>query len=829
MSSDQGGEPQLQEEVEPGSITRGEDETVLGTGGDSGGMVTSKGAGLNPNAKVWQEMPTVPSEAPADGTEGSPWSQTNIPEGYPDTSGCKAYTEGFPSLEDSSSSGAAEGTANGMDPPDLEFPLCEPATGIDVDSTLTMEQPISAESLRESLKKELEFCFSRENLSKDLYLMSQMDSDQFVPIWTIASMEGIKVLTTDMDLILDVLKSSPMVQVDEKGEKVRPNHKRCIIILREVPESTPVEEVEALFKNDNCPKVISVEFAHNNNWYITFQSDTDAQQAYKYLREEVKTFQGKPIMARIKAINTFFAKNGYRSLDCSVYSQQTPTQSQYSSPLYMQPVYSPQQQYLPYNIMPPTWTPSPTPYFETPLAPFPNSSFVNGFSSPAHYKTGSNSLNLGRPFSRNRNHVKPQSRSSDGAPSPVAPVPLVDGLTGGLRSPQPSAGSGTALATSELSPSFTHLTASEPSDDSGMANRGRRSTYRGNRRRREDERTTRQAPLTEVKVPQPKFDLAASNFPPLPGCVVSTQGEPVLENRMSDVVRGLNRDKSQQQQQQQQQQSDASKEGAISHTPAPEDTVSARPAQPASKTTSHTLESPTASSMSHQEKKQEKPEPPGHKETPATPVAAAVAAAVTTTTTTATPPSQIQPAAGPKLQPSAAPKLQPSAAPALATPQASPVPSSTPTTATTNNNTTTTTTPVLEPRKLSYAEVCQRPPKDPPPTPPPSAAATTTPPASQPLRELRSNKAEEPAGGPHSPSDKPERPLERGAECKGREGRPPRDGQGYYRNNGPPRAGTGGLKLREQQRRPPFGRRNSPQGGPRHTGKEQNIPPISPK
>ena len=34
---------------------------------------------------------------------------------------------------------------------------------------------------------------------------------------------------------------SSNVQVDEKGEKVRPLHKRCIVILREVPETTPVQ------------------------------------------------------------------------------------------------------------------------------------------------------------------------------------------------------------------------------------------------------------------------------------------------------------------------------------------------------------------------------------------------------------------------------------------------------------------------------------------------------------------------------------------------------------------------------------------------------------
>lgn len=60
----------------------------------------------------------------------------------------------------------------------------------------------------------------------------------------------------------------------------------------------------------------------------------------------------------------------------------------------------------------------------------------------------------------------------------------------------------------------------------------------------------RPLPLTEVKSPPPKFDLAASNFPPLPGGVAGrlpggmiTSTESVLENRMADVVKGISRDK----------------------------------------------------------------------------------------------------------------------------------------------------------------------------------------------------------------------------------------------------------------------------------------------
>lgn len=49
--------------------------------------------------------------------------------------------------------------------------------------------------------------------------------------------------------------------------------------------------LQNLFQGENCPRFISCEFAHNNSWYIMFESDDDAQRAFRYLREEVKEFQ----------------------------------------------------------------------------------------------------------------------------------------------------------------------------------------------------------------------------------------------------------------------------------------------------------------------------------------------------------------------------------------------------------------------------------------------------------------------------------------------------------------------------------------------------------
>lgn len=166
---------------------------------------------------------------------------------------------------------------------------------------ISAERPMSPNTLRNNLRAQLEYYFSRENLVHDQYLQSQMDSDQYVPIATVANFNMVQKMTHDIDLIVEVLRTSKQVQVDEKGEKVRPKHSRSVLMLREIPDTTPVEEVKALFNGENCPKVVSCEFAHNSYWYITFESDEDAFTAYNYLRTERKTFQDKPIMARIKA------------------------------------------------------------------------------------------------------------------------------------------------------------------------------------------------------------------------------------------------------------------------------------------------------------------------------------------------------------------------------------------------------------------------------------------------------------------------------------------------------------------------------------------------
>ncbi|XP_043271130.1 la-related protein 1 isoform X2 [Venturia canescens] len=75
-------------------------------------------------------------------------------------------------------------------------------------------------TLKEYIKKQIEYYFSEENLLRDFFLRRKMDNQGFLPITLIASFHRVQALTTDVSLVIEsILESDKLEMVD--GFKVR--------------------------------------------------------------------------------------------------------------------------------------------------------------------------------------------------------------------------------------------------------------------------------------------------------------------------------------------------------------------------------------------------------------------------------------------------------------------------------------------------------------------------------------------------------------------------------------------------------------------------------
>ncbi|XP_023035543.2 la-related protein 1 isoform X1 [Drosophila willistoni] len=94
---------------------------------------------------------------------------------------------------------------------------------------------MDANSVKEAIKKQVEYYFSAENLTGDFFLRRKMDPEGFIPVTLIASFHRVLALTTDVALIVSAIKDSDKLELLE-GYKVRTKTTPTIWPISDVPD-----------------------------------------------------------------------------------------------------------------------------------------------------------------------------------------------------------------------------------------------------------------------------------------------------------------------------------------------------------------------------------------------------------------------------------------------------------------------------------------------------------------------------------------------------------------------------------------------------------------
>eukprot|EP00038_Savillea_parva_P027478 m.59844 g.59844 ORF g.59844 m.59844 type:complete len:315 (-) comp7915_c0_seq2:80-1024(-) len=169
---------------------------------------------------------------------------------------------------------------------------------------------------RDRLLRHLNYYFSIENLMKDSYLLSHMNAEYYVPCSLIASFPAVQKLTTDLDLVVELLRTIPTIQVTVDGSMVRPMMMppqaymmpmtgaagtflppMASLTLSERVTDATEDDIAGLFDESALPLAL-LKDEGSNRWVARFPTDESAKLAAQHLA--TTPFQGQHVEAEVE-------------------------------------------------------------------------------------------------------------------------------------------------------------------------------------------------------------------------------------------------------------------------------------------------------------------------------------------------------------------------------------------------------------------------------------------------------------------------------------------------------------------------------------------------
>ncbi|KAG2143500.1 uncharacterized protein EDB93DRAFT_576344 [Suillus bovinus] len=178
-------------------------------------------------------------------------------------------------------------------PPDYELyhpvPLTIPVNGAPSIPLPQPALPLPLDPTQSCLLVQLEYYLSSQNMAQDFFLRQRMDDQGWIPISLIASFNRVKKLTTEVDLVRDVLNLSSLTEV--KGEYVRMAKEQWKqFVLPDAPRSIvchPIES-EAIESQDDQVAYAQVQDSEIEEEGDTYGEDDDDEDIVFVIGEEAE-------------------------------------------------------------------------------------------------------------------------------------------------------------------------------------------------------------------------------------------------------------------------------------------------------------------------------------------------------------------------------------------------------------------------------------------------------------------------------------------------------------------------------------------------------------